>query len=95
MAIWLDAISDEWMLHVTRTMALPSRASCPIWSSFNPRGSASFLAVSRIFSRFRMFPSEVTTAMMKSSPSVVLPSISTRTRGDAAASARKYETICL
>ena len=27
-AIWLDAISDEWMLQVTRTMALPSRASC-------------------------------------------------------------------
>ena len=94
-AIWLEAISLEWMLQVTSTMALPLRASASTCASVKPRGSASLRAVSRIESRFFMFASDEMTAMISSSPRVVLPSDSTCTRGELAASARKYDAICL
>jgi len=89
MAIWLEAISVEWMLQVTRTIAFPSRASRSPSASESPRGSASRFAVCLIRSLFRMFSSEEMTAMTISSPSVVLPRTSTSTRGEAASRARR------
>ena len=94
-AIWLDAISLEWMLQVTSTTALPLCTSASICASVSPRGSESFFAVSLIRSRLLMFSSEEMMAMIIVSPSVVLPSVSIRTRGELAASAFRYDEICL
>ncbi len=74
-AICLEPISVEWMLQVTRRMALPSRARARICSSDSPAGSASLLAISRIMVFVPIFTSLGVRAVMISSPSVVLPRV--------------------
>jgi len=63
--------------------------TCNIHASESPRGSAIFRAISWRRSLPAMFASDEIAARKRSSPSVVLPRISTSTRGEAASSALK------
>jgi hypothetical protein len=88
-AICEAPISVEWMLHVTSTNAFPSFTSASPSAAESPRGSESFCEM--ILSRFKlfMFASDEMTAMNMSSPSVVLPRLTTCTRGDCLSSSLK------
>jgi hypothetical protein len=88
-AICDEPISVEWMLHEIITTAgcsLTSRASS---AALKPRGSASRACARRISSRRRRFSGDEMVAITIGRPCVVGPRVSTRTRGDAAASAAK------
>src|SRR5207249_105908 len=84
-----EPISVEWMLHVTSTNDLPSLTRAFTPASESPRGSESFFAISFKRGRFLMFASDEITAMIMSSPSVVLPKFSTSIRGESLSSSAK------
>ena len=88
-AICEAPISLAWMLQVMNRNTFPSRTSASVSASDRPRGSAILRAISCSRFLFAMFFSEEIAARNRSSPSVVLPSTSSSTRGDAASSALK------
>ena len=88
-AICEAPISVAWMLQVTSRTTLPSCTSASASEAESPRGSAIRRAISCSRFWFAMFSSDEMAARNSSSPSVVLPRISSSTRGEAASSALK------
>ena len=91
-AIWVEPTSVEWMVQVTRTMALPSATSASASAGERPSGWWRRRAISRRRGRFPWLASEVTTTTGISLPRVEVPATSIETRGEAASTSRRYST---
>ncbi len=88
-AICDDAISVEWMLHEISTTEGCVDTSSRSSAAESLRGSARRAWRSRISASRRTFSGVEMAATTKGRPSVVGPSVSSLTAGDAAASLRK------
>ena len=95
MEVWEAPTSVEWIPWFRATIALPLSMRARASSSLSVRGSARRRLARRISSRRAMFASEVIVTTRNGLPSVVAPTFSTLTRGEAAASFWKYPTICV
>ncbi len=91
-AIWVEPTSVEWMVQVTRAIALPSAMSSSASSGVSSSGLARRRAISRQRSRRARLAAEVRTTTGISLPSVEVPATSIVTRSEAASTSRRYSS---